>query len=166
MREQATSSCFRLLRLLILCCLANSVCTPKCRKPCGMNRRQVWADVIDTDVRPSRPERRKFPYTTLRMQICCRIKAGLHSRCLAPLMTSTSGPIREALQVTSRDFAHLVFIIVFGELLLVGLANSQAIPSVPNVCPPPPPYKYLRADEDYQYLSNPNCRTDTLDVLK
>jgi len=34
-------------------------------------------------------------------------------------------------------------------------------------CPPQPPaYKYLRADEDYSYLRNPECRVDALDDLK
>src|SRR5215467_5059831 len=36
-----------------------------------------------------------------------------------------------------------------------------------GACPQSPPaYKYLRADEDYSYLRNPDCRTDALDDLK
>ena len=31
---------------------------------------------------------------------------------------------------------------------------------------PLPTYKYLRYDEDYSYLKNPDCRTDPLDVVK
>jgi len=81
-------------------------------------------------------------------------------------MSSASPLTREVLQVIWGAFERLLFVIAFGEMLLVGSANSQAIPAVPHVCPPPPPYKYLRADEDYQYLSNANCRTEALDVVK
>src|SRR5689334_2654004 len=31
---------------------------------------------------------------------------------------------------------------------------------------PEPAYKYLRADEDYTYLKNPQCRTDPFDAVK
>jgi hypothetical protein len=33
-------------------------------------------------------------------------------------------------------------------------------------CPPPGAYKYLRYDEDYQYLGNVACRSDALDQVK
>jgi alginate export protein len=35
-----------------------------------------------------------------------------------------------------------------------------------NLPCPQPTYKYLRYDEDYSYLKNPNCRIDPLDIVK
>ena len=68
--------------------------------------------------------------------------------------------------ITWRNCGHLLSSLVVVELLIVGLAKSQTQPTGQDVCPPAPPYQYLRADEDYLYLSNPNCRTDALDILK
>lgn len=48
-------------------------------------------------------------------------------------------------------------------LLAVGIANLALAENSP--CPQPT-YKYLRYDEDYSYLKNPECRTDPLDPLK
>ena len=46
-------------------------------------------------------------------------------------------------------------------VLFVSCSYAQVAP-----CPAPPPYKYLRYDEDDSYLRDPACRTDPLDKLK
>ena len=33
-------------------------------------------------------------------------------------------------------------------------------------CPSPPPYEQLRYEEDYSYLLNRSCRTDSWDIIK
>ena len=81
-------------------------------------------------------------------------------------MTSASPPTREELRRTRGHVAHLISNLVVLELLVIGLGNSQTAPTTPDVCPPPPPYKYLRADEDYRYLAKLKCRSDPLDVIK
>jgi hypothetical protein len=55
--------------------------------------------------------------------------------------------------------------------LLPGLAFLLALcPPVSfaqaSPCPAPPPYKYLRYDEDYSYLRDSECRTDPFDKVK
>lgn len=50
--------------------------------------------------------------------------------------------------------------------LLHAIAFAQVEP-VADQCPSsPPPYQYLRFDEDYFYLHNPLCRTDAFDSWK
>ena len=47
------------------------------------------------------------------------------------------------------------------------LTLCMATVSFPENSPcPQPGYKYLRYDEDYSYLKNPDCRNDPLDILK
>ena len=48
-------------------------------------------------------------------------------------------------------------------LLALGIANLSFATNPP--CPTPT-YKYLRYEEDYRYLRNPDCRIDPLDALK
>ena len=55
--------------------------------------------------------------------------------------------------------------------LLAGLALLLALcPPVSfaqaSPCAAPPPYKYLRYDEDYRYLRDPECGTDPFDKIK
>src|SRR5690349_6159680 len=51
--------------------------------------------------------------------------------------------------------------------LLGTLTAVAQVEPVADGCPPtPPPYQYLRFDEDYFYLHNPLCRTEALDSWK
>jgi hypothetical protein len=81
-------------------------------------------------------------------------------------MTSSSPAIRGELRTSRRSVARVISNLVVLELLVVALGNSQTAPIAPDVCPPPPPYKYLRAEEDYRYLAKLECRSDPLDVIK
>src|SRR5438552_7973441 len=63
----------------------------------------------------------------------------------------------------ARIGKNLVNTFVSALLLAFGSANFSLAENPP--CPQPT-YKYLRYDEDYSYLKNPECRTDPLDPLK
>ena len=63
-------------------------------------------------------------------------------------------------QIRKRTSASFVRALIFA----LGLTATSVAQQSP--CPVGPQYKYLRSDEDYLYLSNPACRTDTFDGIK
>jgi hypothetical protein len=63
-------------------------------------------------------------------------------------------------QIRKRTSASFVRALIFA----LGLTATSVAQQSP--CPVDPQYKYLRSDEDYLYLSNPACRTDTFDGVK
>jgi hypothetical protein len=56
-------------------------------------------------------------------------------------------------------------IIVVGLVLLLALCSPSCF-GQEAPCPAPPPFKYLRYDEDYSYLRNPACKKDAFDKIK
>jgi hypothetical protein len=54
----------------------------------------------------------------------------------------------------------------FSALSALSFAILSSPANADTACPAPPDYQLLRQDEDYSYLSNPSCKTDSLDALK
>ena len=59
-----------------------------------------------------------------------------------------------------RFLAAVILSLLWAALPATAVAQTDPCPQSP------PDYKYLRYDEDYQYLRNPACKTDALDALK
>jgi Alginate export len=86
----------------------------------------------------------------------CKTRQHFAGRLTLPRIGPLAGAARSFWQL---GLASIFLVASWGALPLATVAQEPS-------CPKPADYKYLRYDEDYQYLRDPACKTEALDSIK